>query len=186
MQEVAAAIKRLEKWRGITVEELSRDEVFVSVVLQATSVALRNHHEEKIRALANGILHAGSGTHLAIDLQLAFVRFVDELSPSHMVLLQAVQERQKEIAPLTSYENLYQLLSPGIPGIMTRDIFRMICLDLQVRGLIRISPDIEEFEGIYEASALLAEQTKDDLPRVIISEVGQQFLAFVSDVSDAA
>ena len=47
-------------------------------------------------------------------------------------------------------------------------------------------PDIEEYEGIYEASALLAEQTKDDLPRVIISKVGQQFLAFVSDVSDAA
>lgn len=186
MQEVANTIERLGSNKGLSLDELTNNEAFASVVLQATYVAIRNHHEEKRRALASCIFNAGIATDIETDLQLAFVRYVDELSPTHVVLLQAIRDRYSEIAPLKSYESLYQLLRTNLIDSPTRDVFKMMCLELQGRGLIRISQDIEDFTGIYEASAILAAETRDDLPRVIISEVGQQFLAFISSDSSAA
>jgi len=186
MQDVANAIEKLESNRGLSLEELTNNEAFASIVLQATYVAIRNHHEEKRRALASSIYNAGAAIDIETDLQLTFVRYIDELSPSHIVLLRAINDRYSEIAPLKSYENLYQLLRTNLTNSPTHDVFKMMCLELQGRGLIRISQDIEEFSGIYEASALLLEQTRDDLPRVIISEVGQQFLKFISSDNSVA
>ncbi len=186
MQEVANTLEWLELNKGLTLEELENNEGFVSVVIQATNVAIRNHHQEKKRSLASCILNAGISTDVETDLQLAFVRYIDELSPSHIVLLRAIGERYNEIAPLKSYENLYELLRINLANQPSRDIFKMMCLELQGRGLIRISQDIEEFTGIYEASAILNEGTRDDLPRVVISEVGRQFLDFISSDKNAA
>lgn len=186
MQEVADTLERLEANRGLTLEELTNNEAFASVVLQATYVAIRNHHEEKRRSLANCIFNASSASDIEADLQLAFIRYIDELSLSHIVLLRAIRDRYNEFASFKSYESLYQLFQTNFTNAPTRDAFKMMCLDLQGRGLIRISQDIEEFNGIYEASALLLEKTKDDLPRVIISQIGQQFLTFISPDSNVA
>lgn len=180
MQEVATAIKRLEQNIGLTTEELAENEAFASVVLQATYVAIRNHHEEKKRALTNCIFNAGTTSTIAIDLQLNFVRYIDELSPFHIQLLRAIKERSAEIASLRSYETFYKLIYQNSTNPPTRDVFKMMCLELQGRGLIRISQDIEDFEGVFEASLWLREDTIDDLPRVMISEVGIQFLEFIS------
>jgi hypothetical protein len=155
-------------------------------VLQATYVAIRNHHEEKRRALANCVFNAVVVTDIETDLQLSFVRYVDELSPSHIVLLRAISDRSSEIAPLKSYESLYLLLCTNLTNNPTRDVFKMMFLELQGRGLIRISQDIDDFEGVYEASAILSERTRDNLPRVILSEVGQQFLEFISSDNSVA
>ncbi len=185
MQEVANTLERLVSNQGLALEELTNNEAFVSMVLQATYVAIRNHHEEKRRALANCIFNAGIASDIETDLQLAFVRYVDELSPSHVILLRAIRDRYSEIATLKSYETLYRLLSKNLAKPPTHDVFKMMCLELQGRGLIRISQYIEDFTGIFEATAIVTEDTRDDLSRVIISEVGQQFLAFISSDSRA-
>jgi len=63
----------------------------------------------------------------------------------------------------------------------------MYCLELEARGLIRISPRIDDFPGVYDATVLITENTRDDLPRIRISEVGVDFLMFISDsTTDAA
>jgi hypothetical protein len=56
----------------------------------------------------------------------------------------------------------------------------MILGDLNTRGLIWISQDINDFEDIYQASTLLLEETNDDLPRIIITDVAKKFLKFIS------
>jgi hypothetical protein len=183
MEEVANTLRQLEKKSNFSIDDLSKNEPFASVVIQATSVAIRNHHEEKRRALANCIFNAGISVNLDADLQLAFVRFVDELSPSHIQLLQIIRNRQNEIVSMKSYNELYELLRDKLSESLTTDVFKMICLELQARGLIRISPDMEDFSGIYEADHLTTRNpTKEaeGLPRIAISEVGRRFLSFIS------
>ena len=180
MQKVADTLERIETNAGITLEGLADNEAFASVVLQATYVAIRNHHEEKRRALANCIYNAGTFPNTETDLQLSFVRYIDELSPSHIVLLQEINNRFDEIKSVHSYENLYQLLHTNIANTPTRDIFKMMCLELQGRGLIRISQHIDDFDGVYAVTSIITQSSNDDLPGVIISEVGQRFLAFIS------
>ena len=186
MQEVADTLERLEAEKELSFEELTNNEAFISVVLQATYVAIRNHHKEKRRALANCIFNAIVARDIETDLQLTFVRYIDELSSSHVILLRSIKDRFSEIASIKSYENLYQLLGKSIITSLTRDMFKMMCLELQGRGLIRISQDIDDFSGMYEANALITEDTRDNLPRVAISEVGQQFLDFISSENGVA
>ena len=180
MQEVSEVIEELLSSKGLTLDELRNNDAFVSVVIQATYVAIRNHREEKMRSLANCVLNAGNGANIENDLQLAFVRYVDELSPSHMVLLRTIRDRYSDIKSLKSYESLYQLLCSSFTPSLTRDVFKMMCLELQGHGLIDISQYIENFVGLYEAKVFITEDTEDGLPRIAISEVGKQFLAFIS------
>jgi hypothetical protein len=186
MEAVAEALRTLDQARPNAIEELQSNEAFVSLVTQATIVALKNHHAEKRAALRNALLNAALSPSPGEDLQLAFIRFIDELSPSHLILLQLISDREQDVATATSYEDLYGLLSPDIPTSPSRDNFKMLCLELQSRGLIIISPDIGEFEGIYEASALLIEKTRSDLPRVKVSNIGREFMSFVAENSRGA
>ncbi len=186
MEVVAESLRHLENQTRISVDDFTKNESFVSVVLQATIVAIRNHHEEKRRALANCILNAGIQTNLNDDLKLAFVRFVDELSPTHILLLRAIRDHQIEIVTYKSYEGLYHFLLNEITISPTPDVFKMMCLELQARGLIRISSDMEDFPGIYGTVHLLANAPGNEaekLPSVVISEVGSLFLNFISSDS---
>jgi hypothetical protein len=180
MENVTEVLRRLMTEKGLTLDSLQADDAFITVVLHATTVALRNHQEEKMQALKYCLFNAANTSDLMADLHLSFIRFVDELLPAHMILLRLIRERQGEIAALKSYDELYKVHAPGLPEGTSQDIYVMLCLDLESRGLIRISADIEDFPGIYEASALLLEETRDDLPRVAISTVGIEFLDFVS------
>lgn len=178
-EDIAAAIKTLYESGRIEIGALVKNEEFSTMVTQATAVALRNHHQEKREALRNAIVNTALSMEGASDLHLAFVRFVDELSPAHVRLLKAIKDREGEIAPLKSYTEIYRLISKDALGEFSTDLFKMYCLELEARGLIRISPDIDDFPGIYEASALITGQG-DDLPRIRISEIGVNFLAFIS------
>jgi hypothetical protein len=179
MNEVAEALRRLADERRINLEALQNNEAFTSLLVQATVVATRNHHTQKRDALRNSVLNAALPSDLDTDIQLAFVRFVDELSPSHIRLLLLIRDEDALIAPLRTYGELYDLLAPRLAEAANQATFKMMCLDLQTRGLIWISADIGDFPGIYEASALLIEKTRMDLPRIVISDVGRQFLQFI-------
>ena len=54
----------------------------------------------------------------------------------------------------------------------------MFCGDLEVRGMVRISQDIDDFEDIYQVSSLLLESTKDGFPRIIVTDIAKDFLEF--------
>lgn len=184
-EDVVAAIKKIQESGQIEIGELLQDERFSTTVIQATTVVLRNHHQEKREALKNAIVNATLSPQKASDLHLAFVRFVDELSPAHVRFLKAIKDHEGEIAPLKSYTEIYNFISKEILGETTTDQFKMYCLELEGRGLIRISPDINDFPGIYKATGLLVEDI--DLPRMRTSEVGVNFLEFISDSTiDAA
>lgn len=186
-EDIAAAIKKLQESGRIEIGVLLRDEGFSTMVIQATVVALRNHHQEKREALRNAIVNATLSPQGASDLHLVFVRFVDELSPTHVRLLKTIKNREGEISYLKSYAEIFHLISKDGLGELSTDLFKMYCLELEARGLIRISSDIDDFPGMYEAGALLLEETRIDLPRIRISEVGVNFLAFISDsTTDAA
>jgi len=186
MERVAFAIKELQQEKNISLDELQSDESFLSLVLHATSVAIRNHHEEKLESLANIVLNSAVPIEADRDLELAFIRFIDELTPLHVKLLFSMAERENDIAFLKSYEQLYAACVDVLPQSISREHFKMLCLDLQTRALIRISPDFGEFEDIYEASALLLEQQREDLPLVRVTEIGRSFLLLISKSMSAA
>jgi len=175
-------LRHLEDNQGIKLETLQNNELFITIIAQTTSAAVRNHQQEKMEALSNAIMNSALNPNMEEDLQLMFVRFVEELTPPHLRLLRFFVNHGNELKSLTSYPSIYQLISNVAADSFSKEQFKMLVGDLNTRGLIWISQDIDDFENIYHADAILAESTKDDLPRLIITDIAKKFIAFVSKI----
>ena len=179
-EEVARALRYLEDNNMIKLKDLQVNDVFITIVSQATTIAIRTHQKEKLAALKSAILCSATSSKIKDDLQLIFIRFVDELMPSHLHLLKFFIANEQKIKPLTSYPSIYQFFSENTLDTPSKYHFKMLIGDLSVRGLIHVSPDIDDFEEIYQASAILDTSTNDDLPRVLITDIGRDFINYIS------
>ncbi len=179
MEDVAEALRALEQNRGIKIEALQNNDLFITVVTQATRVAIGNHQREKLEALKNVIVNSAS-SHENEDIQIIFIRFIDELTPSHLFLLKFFIDEEERLGKIKSYAEVFDMVVSGKINIASKDDLRMLIGDLSTRGLLRVSRDIEDDEDIYQAGSLLLEITNDNLPRIIISDVAQKFIRFIS------
>jgi hypothetical protein len=92
IQSIAEGLQALqERVAGFTIDSLQDNEVFVTAVMHATQVAIRNHHSEKREPLRNAVLNVASGNAPNEDMQLIFLDLVDTLVPWHLRLLRFFQ-----------------------------------------------------------------------------------------------
>lgn len=78
MERIGNSLLILEQRKVIDLEELQNNKIFASVLVQASQAAIRNHNEEKLKALQNAILNSAQGISIVEDFQVMFVRFIDE------------------------------------------------------------------------------------------------------------
>jgi hypothetical protein len=65
-------------------------------------------------------------------------------------------------------------------GEIEKDEFLMCTRELAARGLVRISPDIDDFDDIYQVDSLALESTDSDRPRLIVTEIGKKFIEYLN------
>lgn len=88
MENVADTLQQIQKQIDeFKIENLAKNEAFVTTLLQASQIAIRNHQEEKLEALKNAVANSALPERPETDLQLMFLRLVDELTVSHINLL---------------------------------------------------------------------------------------------------
>jgi hypothetical protein len=183
MNDVIQAIGTLYQRNEAIVQRITADERFQSVLIQATWVAIRNHQQEKLDALRNAVLNSAEGIAVSVDRQLLFVRYIDELTPSHLLVLREMVAIQGTIANAKSYHDLMDQLAPRIAVPMTPTFFKLVCVDLQSRGLIRISREVSDFPGLFEHGMILSEQHTEG-PRLLVTDLGEDFLLHVTRNSE--
>ena len=145
---VTERIRQLEKKvEGFKVEDLGKNPMFITAVMQATQIALRNHQKEKLEALQNAVVNTARGSALQEDLQLLFLNLVDSFTTSHLRILKflddprlpAVEERavfQTKSPDETSLGNLLEIALPELKG--ESSVYNPIVQDLFNRGLLKI------------------------------------------------
>ena len=181
-KKITEAVNTLTKQNNLSIEALSSDERFVSVALHSTAIAIKNHQQEKITALANAVVNSAIVDREDSDefLDLLFIRYIDELTPFHFRLLAFFVSLGKEFTGINSYPLLFDLVNKQLTISANRDEFILIVNDLAGKGLIRISRDVEDFEDLYKANSLLLESTDDSLPRMVVTDIGIKFTEFIS------
>ena len=179
MNDVIQAMGTLYQRNATVVQRITADEQFQTVLIQATWVAIRNHQQEKLDALRNAVLNSAEGTTVSADRQLLFVRYIDELTPSHLLVFRGMVAIQTTIANAGSYQDLMEHLAPRIALPMTPTFFKLVCVDLQSRGLIRISRDVTDFPGLFEQGRILREQHTEG-PRLLVTDLGEDFFSHVT------
>ena len=76
-----------DRVEGLTPEKLSKDQAFVTVVFQASQIAIRNHQKEKIDALRGAIFNSVLPNAPEENQQLIYLRLIDQLTPWHLRVL---------------------------------------------------------------------------------------------------
>ncbi|MYC12366.1 MAG: hypothetical protein F4Y39_01425 [Gemmatimonadetes bacterium] len=170
--------KRLKSLEGVVdefrIEDLSQNETFITVVMHATQVAIRNHQQEKLEALRNAVLNAAMPEALEDDRQLMFLNFIDELTSWHLRVLHFFDDPKI----WGSQHNIsYPKWNSGGPDTLLeftfeelrgqRDFYDQVVRDLHYRGLM----NIDSLHITMTGQGMFASRT---------TEMAKGFLAFIS------
>jgi hypothetical protein len=141
LAEVVTALE--QKVEGLTADKLSDNEMFVTAALQATQIALRTHHQEKLEALRNAVFNAGLPNSPSDHLQLTFLRLIDELTPWHLRLLALLDdpvqwmERNNVNNPRWGMGGPLTVIEHCFPELRRQDaLAEQLVRDLQTAGLV--------------------------------------------------
>jgi hypothetical protein len=178
MVQVSEAINALQKTSGLTVDELMKNEAFTSFLLQATPIALRNHHKEKITILKNALASVGNPEFSDEDLAFQFLRHIDELTVSHLTILRIISSRTDVFKEVKSMQQAFEQLTREDQADVSPLVARTYLRDLDARGLVN-AIDLEDLPDFESKAVYIAAEQTDRHP-LQLTEIGQKFLAFIA------
>ncbi len=177
MAEVSQAIEDIKKRYDLLPEVLQNDDRFISFLYQATILALKNHQRQKINALRNAIVSAANPEQVSEDLAFQFLRYIDELSVTHLSMLACLEKHTGQFVRLEKLEQVYSKLQSYLDASIERAAFRSFLHDLETRFLIRVG-DLEDLPEYASKEIFLA--TDDSTKRPLeVTPLGRSFLSFV-------
>lgn len=141
--EVGERLQMLEDAGFATVESLQANDAFISTITKASQIAVTTHDKDKRAALRNAIVNSALGIEPDESLRQMFLRFVDELTPWHIRILELMQDarawfvRQNRQPPQYIIAgSLSQLFTDAYPELRNqRDFLELIHAELNARKL---------------------------------------------------
>lgn len=177
LNQLADVIHEVQKRVSeITPEKLADNDAFVTVVMQASQVAIRNHQQEKLEALRNAVLNAALPNPPHEDEQMIFLRLIDQLTPWHLRILSALNdpikwmERNNIENPGWSMGGASTVLEHCLPDLKgQRETYDQIVLDLQGQGMLGQG---QFLHVMMTGSGMVGSRTTDR---------GRRFIKFISE-----
>jgi hypothetical protein len=144
-------------------DSLAKDPAFVTTVLRATQIAIRNHAEEKLEALRNAVINTAAGRAPEDDRSTLFLNLVESFTPTHLRILKFFQNRGS-----LDFASIQRLANQ-------REITDQMVLELSRSGLIDDPRPL----------AAINRQSPDPLVNLnwTLSTLGSQFIDFISSGS---
>jgi hypothetical protein len=144
LEQLAEVVTEVQqKVDGLTPEKLATNEVFITVAMQASQIAIRNHQQEKLEALRNAVLNSALPNPPEEDEQIIFLRLIDQLAPWHLRILTLLSGPEQWMArnnvqnPGWSAGGVSTVIEHCLPDLSgKRDIYDQIVRDLQAEGLV--------------------------------------------------
>ena len=144
IQSIAERLIAVEEVvEGFKIENLSENEIFITVLTNASQSAIRNHQHEKLQALRNAAINSAISTTIAEDIQLMFISFIDSFTVWHiklLIFLDNPEDWGKKYGikyPDWSMGGLSTIIEFTFPELKAmKEFTRQVVKDLYNRGLI--------------------------------------------------
>ena len=134
MVQVSEKLQELEA-KGLKLDELQKNEEFVSVAMHASHIALRTHQTAKLDALRNAIVNVAKGAAPEATLQNVFLNLIDSFTELHLQILKVFQAPSSP--PGMSMGGLSNVLEHNLPELCGhRELYDQLWKDLYSRGLV--------------------------------------------------
>jgi hypothetical protein len=143
-------------------------ESFITATMQATRMAVSTHQHQKRNLLRNALMNIATGRAPGEDMQHIYLRLIDELTPSHVKILDFLWRGNSRVAAanggtLPQNKTFQQILDQFEPAFQREhQLVQQVLSDLRSRGLATL------------------QSMSDSFPQQVIADPGIQFLRFVS------
>jgi hypothetical protein len=168
-KELAEAFEEEErKNNAFRIENAFESEAFITAVVQASRIAVGTHQHEKRTLLRNALMNIATGRAPGEDMQHIYLRLIDELTPSHVRILNFLWRGNSRVAAanggtLPQNKTFQQILDQFEPAFQREpQLVQQVLSDLRSRGLATLQSMSASF------------------PQQVIADPGIQFLRFVS------
>ncbi len=175
MNDVAERLKELEESGDLKLEDLQKNETFITTVMQASQAAIRNHQSEKREALRNAVLNAALPNAPEESIQQLFINQVDTFTVWHIRLLDLFkappawfEKNGVKSSTLPSLGNLEQLITTAWPDLKDQNDF----LNVVVQEL--------ETKGLFKSSGLRTSMSPGGVYSKRTTKMGDAFLEFIT------
>lgn len=173
LQQLAEVVSELQNRVSELSKPLEENERFLTAVLHANQIAMRAHQQEKLSALRNAVRNSALKSAPDDDRQLMFLRFIDDLTVSHIRVL-AVFDNPTAAVAATGKEmrvimgGLVLVIYHCVPELNGQVHFcDQLCRDLENRGLVA------------QGTKLNVSMTLQGMLTPRTTDLGKQFLAFI-------
>ena len=173
MELVGQALRQLEEEKGIALESLQQNDIFIDTVFRASQIAMRTSQGEKKEALRNAILNSALQHSPDESLQQLFLNIVDIFTVWHIRLMKLFQDPQEwanknnHKFPSFYSAGLSRILESAFPELSGRRAFYdQLWQDVNNYGLTR-TPSLH---GMMTEQGLMAKR---------LSELGEEFMRFI-------
>jgi hypothetical protein len=180
-ESVGERLKQLESDDRISIDDLESNDNFINAVMRASQAALKTHQIEKLNALRNAVVNTALPNPPDETMQQIFIQLIDELSVWHLRFLDLFRdpsawfERNNKKRPEFSISSsLTRLLEAAYPDLAAdKELTDLIAADLGSRKL-------------FSAGGMNTMMSPQGAWSKRTTEMGDQFLKFISDLDNAA
>ena len=178
--EVYKALLELES-KKITLEDLSRNLEFISILKESIIIASKNHQVEKLEIIRKCLLNSIESKY-TFDTKFIFTKLIDKLSLTQLVVFNIVYLNLDEFRNLNKYREIYNLaLSFKVDLKLSKEEFVYILKELETDGLIKASKDIEDDEIVRESESFVTDTQKTHLPYLTVTDFGEKFYNYIEN-----
>lgn len=161
----------------VTLDGLQENDAFISTVSEVCSIILRNHEEEKLKALRNAVKNSALSSCPPDDYRQMFLSFIDVCTVTHIRLLTFLDDPEdwgRKIGVTFSQGWGMGAVSGAVGSALpefygNEDLFKIVWTDLFQRGLI----SREGMDSVESRTPTFSS---------ITTRIGRQLIDFISDV----
>jgi hypothetical protein len=158
-----------EKVDNLKIKELADNEEFVSILIQASQVAIKTHQEDKIKALQNIVLNTALGIEIEDVIRQWCINIIDGFTPVHlklMLLFDNSSSNLKENGETSSYAEDFKRPEELFPDFQENEQFyHLVCRDLESLGLINSLDNTRLSEQEIRANLRIASRSLENQER---------------------
>lgn len=89
-------IELKEMRKDFSIDDLHENKMFITALMHALPIAMKNHQEEKLKTLRNAVLNSALPNNIEDDMQLIFLVYIDSFTTLHIKLLKFFNEEKSE------------------------------------------------------------------------------------------
>ncbi|EOU1149011.1 hypothetical protein [Clostridium perfringens] len=158
-------------------ENLTENEVFQTIVLDATNIAIRTHQEMKRKALCNACINTVKEIDISEDKKLVFIRLIDQLTEIDLKLLLYFEDPLKRFdetdesfdKSVLKFVNLRDIVCKFYPELEYEDEF----LENRIKNLHDL--------GLINIENINTIMTLNEVYEPRLTELGREFISFIKE-----